>query len=178
MWSLRWALVTQILRLRREWSRSSTRRLHVPLRVWRPRGLRLLLLSRWSLARTFFWRTIVLRKGRRNRRSAEPLLRQLQNEITRIAALSSGAPVSVEDLQLPEERPIPAAAGSLSGRTLESLEEQAIQLQGLQQTQADILRELQGLVRLAHQRGLGGSLPPSASLRQPSASDLENALGQ
>ena len=98
--------------------------------------------------------------------------------VTKLGRASNAAAPMLPSPVATEELGSGAHVEGVKRKYREALEEQAIQLQGLQQTQADILRELQGLVRLAHQRGLGGSLPPSASLRQPSASDLENALGQ
>jgi serine/threonine-protein kinase PknK len=53
-------------------------------------------------------------------------VRQLENEITRLAALSSGAPVRPEDLQLPEIARSAALSRSLAGSTLEEIEERAI----------------------------------------------------
>ncbi|MBK9388231.1 MAG: sigma-54-dependent Fis family transcriptional regulator [Planctomycetes bacterium] len=53
-------------------------------------------------------------------------VRQLENEITRVAALSSGSPVRAEELQLPAAaRSAPAARG-LAGLSLEQIEERAI----------------------------------------------------
>lgn len=53
-------------------------------------------------------------------------VRQLENEITRVAALSSGAPVRAEDLQLPDGARRSGLGRSLAGSTLEEIEERAI----------------------------------------------------
>jgi two-component system response regulator HydG len=53
-------------------------------------------------------------------------VRQLENEITRLAALSSGAPVVLDDLHLPAGSGAPSSGKALAGQTLDAIEERAI----------------------------------------------------